>query len=116
MSVYANLKQTADKLIDKFGIEYTFFANQSDAYDPICGTRELNTDSTYTAKAVAYPIDVNSATTSQNIDADVTLIAVAGPYQKNDRVDYDGRIYSIMGMQPITPGDTNCCTYLYLQL
>ena len=112
---YDDLKATAIELIKEFGIEYTFTNSESGAYDSQCGTRELNTETQYTAFAVAFPIDVNSRPDSLTEQADITLTAEPGNYQKNDTTIFKGETYTIMDLQPIEPGDTQCAVTVFLK-
>ena len=112
---YDDMKATAIEMIQEFGVEYTFTSNSSAAYDPQCGTRELNTDTQYTAYAVAFPISTDSRADSLTEQADITLTSEPANYQKNDTVIFKGETYTIMGLEPIEPGDTQCAVTVFLQ-
>jgi len=112
---YDDLKATAIDMIQEFGIEYTFTNSDSGEYDTQCGTREFIDGDTYKAFAVAFPIDISSRTDSLVDQADITLTAVPGNYQKNDTTVIKGDTYRIMALQPIEPGDTQCAVTVFLQ-
>lgn len=112
---YSGMKATADKLISKFGIDVLFFDVESKKYDPINGRQKFTTSDEYTRKAVSYPVNITSDTESQKGEFDVRLIAQSGPYKKNNLCVWEGKKYSITAIEPIKPGDTECCVYVFLQ-
>lgn len=116
MSLYDRLYKTATKLIKKYGTVNTFNRVQAGAYDPLCGKPRLNNDTTYSASIVK---SMDMVQTQPNHDlvskADLTVIATASSFEKNDTVLIDGVKYSIIDYEPIYPGDKVLAVWLFLR-
>lgn len=115
MSVYAQLLSTANRLIKRYGVEYTFTRENSSVYNPDTGKSGIDEPSSYTAYAVVTNNVIGTQASTTNSDDDIILIAVAADYKNNDSVMVEGVRYTIQRTEPIKPGNTKLAQYVFLE-
>ena len=115
MSVYSRLLSTADRLIAKYGVQYTFTTTVQGAYDPATGSPGSTTSTTYTADCVRdeySTFEKNNASVEVN---DIKMIGEVAPYILDDTVTIDSDVYRIVSIDPIKPGPTVLAYMLQLR-
>lgn len=115
MSIYTRLAATAVRLIEKYGVEYTFTNVTQGAFDPATGSPASSTSTTYTAHAVRdeySTFEKNNA--SVEVD-DIKLIAEVASYTIDDTVSVDSEVYRVVSVDPIKPGATTVAYMLQLR-
>jgi len=99
---YAPLEKTAERLIKKFGAEYTFTRTTKGAYDPATGTTS-DTTSTFTKSGVLFDYSDSDIGDQTILAGDRRLLAEAHTYEVGDTLVVDGstfRVVSISNNQP----------------
>ena len=115
MSHYSGLLSTANRLLERYGVKYTFTRVTSSDYNPDLGKNGNTETLTYDAFAVIDTNVVGSQAETTNSDVDIRLIAQAADYKNNDTVDIDGVRFRIARTDPIKPGDLKVAQWVYLE-
>lgn len=106
MSFYENLRDgTANKLITKYGREFTFTRVTKGAYDPATGNTSGDTSVSFSSTAVKSDFSAYERNDSSIKIDDVRLIALAsGAFLVDDFVTIEGEEYRLIRVDPIKPG------------
>ena len=115
MSEYSGFLSTANTLIKRYGVKYTFSRVVASDYNPDLGKNGNTETLTYDAFAVVDNTVIGAQAETTNSDVDIRLIAQAADYKVNDSVDIMGVRYTISRTDPIKPGDLNVAQWVYLQ-
>lgn len=100
---YTRIKAKTQKLIKKFGAEYTFSRVSQGSFDPTTG-KTTNTTSTYSKQACIF--DYNDADRADGVvqQGDRRLLAEGHTYENGDTVVIDGDTYTIINVSFTAPG------------
>jgi len=111
---YDRLNSTADRLIAKFGKQYTFTTETLGDYDNATRSRP-STTSTYTAKAVVTSISKSDRSEFALKEDDIGLIAESADYKRGDTVTVNGEIAKVYRKRPINPAGTEVAVNVFLR-
>lgn len=99
---YARLKSKTQKLIKKFGKEYTFTRTSIGDFNPSTGTA-ANTASTFAKQACIFDYSDTDRTDGAILRGDRRLMVEGYVYQVGDTVDIDGVDYTVVNVSNIAP-------------
>jgi len=102
---YAPLKKTADALIQKFGVEYTFTRATKGAYNPATGTASEST-STFTKFGILFDYSDRDNAGQAILAGDRRLLAEAHSYEVGDTLVVDGQTYRVVSVSASQPAST----------
>jgi len=100
---YSNLKATADRLIARFGKTATLvtFTTSGTDYDPVI----TETDTSITLVELNYSLTNRNESLVQTGDK-IWLVQAAAAPSSSDKIELDGTRYSMVDIQPVSPGAT----------
>jgi len=101
---YSRSKDTAERLINRFGESYTFSRELGEAYDPATGTVSSTTE-TYSSDVVWLDFRKDEIDDTTILQGDVRLL-VTGDVEVDDRITRDGKEWRIVNNRPLNPGGT----------
>lgn len=99
---YNRAKDTAERLIKRFGQQSTFIRQTGESYDPTSGTVQT-TEEEYTYDAVWVDFSKDEVNDSSILKGDVRIL-VAGTVKVDDRVARNGEEFRIVDAETINPG------------
>lgn len=102
---YASLKQTADRLIQKFGASYTFTRTTKGDYDPATGTTS-DSATTFTKSGVLFDYSDRDIGDQTILAGDRRLLAEAHTYEVGDTLVVDGSTYRVVSISANQPAGT----------
>jgi len=105
---YQGTKETAYRLINRFGQELDFTRETGESYDPASGTVTSTTE-TYSADAVWLNYR------NEEIDDTIVLqgdarVLVAASVQVDDRVTFEGQEWRVVTARPLNPAGVEIYT------
>lgn len=105
---YQNTKETAYRLINRFGQELDFTRETGESYDPVSGTVTSTTE-TYSADAVWLNYR------NEEIDDTIVLqgdarVLVAASVEVDDRVTFEGQEWRVVTARPLNPAGVEIYT------
>lgn len=115
MSLYPRLYNTALRLLQNYGVEYTFTHITPGAYDPATDTDAPGTSTDYTAYCVRDQYSVLEKADSSVEVGDISMIATVANFDVDDLVEIDSEDYRIVNVEPIKPGPTTLAYILQLR-
>lgn len=98
---YNRSKQTADRLIKKFGQQLDFTRETGESYDPVTGTVTSTTE-TYTYDAVWLNFRNDEIDDTIVLRSDAKVL-VSGSLEVDDRVTLDGEEWRVVTARPLNP-------------
>jgi hypothetical protein len=98
---YSRSKDTAYRLINRFGQELTFTREVGEAYDPSTGTVSTTTES-YSADAVWLNYRNDEIDDSIVLQGDARVL-VAASVEVDDRVTFEGDEWRVVIARPLNP-------------
>lgn len=105
---YQRTKETAYRLINRFGQELDFTRQVGETYDPVSGTVST-TEETYSADSVwlNYRNDEIDDTIVMQGDA---RVLVAASVEVDDRVTFEGQEWRVVTARPLSPAGVEVYT------
>lgn len=113
MSIYTSLKTTADRLIAKYGVSYTFTNTAKGARDSNGQPSEVVT--TYDVIGVIDNYSIIERTNESIRTGDVKMIATYASFLIGDTVIIDTIKYRVVNVLPIKPGAVGVAQQLQLR-
>lgn len=102
---YTPLKQSADRLIQRFGQKYTFTRTTKGSYDPATGTTTDST-ATYQKSGILFDYFDGDSAGETVLAGDRRLLAEAHSYEVGDSVVIDSQTYRVISISPNQPAGT----------
>ncbi len=101
---YSRMRESAVRLIDRFGQMYTFTRQTGEQYDPATGTT-TSTSETFDFNSVWVDFSKDEVDGTVILNGDVRIL-VDGLLKVDDRVVRNGKEWRIVNAEEINPGDT----------
>jgi hypothetical protein len=98
---YSRSKDTAYRLINRFGQELTFTRQVGESYDPSTGTVSTTTEN-YSADAVWLNYKNDEIDESIVLQGDARVL-IAANVQVDDRVTFEGDEWRVVVARPLNP-------------
>ena len=111
---YASLKQTADRLIQNFGVSYTFTRTTKGTYDPATGTT-TDTSTTFTKSGILFDYADRDIGDQTILAGDRRLFAEAHAYEVGDTLVVDGETYRVVSISANQPASSMLSTNLQIR-
>jgi hypothetical protein len=111
---YAPLEQSADALIQSFGVELTFTRTTEGAFNPALGTT-ANTTSTFAKYACVFNYNESEINGESIMQSDRRLLAQGHTYEIGDTVSLDNEPYRVVAVRPTKPADITMAVNLQVR-
>jgi len=111
---YAPLEQSANALIESFGVELTFTRTNEGAFAPATG-KTTNTTSTFNKYACVFNYSESEVNGESILQSDRRLLAQGHAYEVGDTVVLDSETYRVIAVQPTRPADTTMAVNLQVR-
>lgn len=102
---YTPLKQSADRLIQRFGQTYTFTRTTKGSYDPATGTT-TDTTATFQKSGVLFDYSDGDSADQTVLAGDRRLLAEAHSYEVGDTLVIDSQTYRVISISANQPAGT----------
>jgi len=105
---YARTKETAYRLINRFGQELDFTREVGEVYDPVAGT-VTSTSESYSADAVWLNYRNDEIDDTVVLQGDARVL-VAASVLVDDRVTFEGEEWRVVTARPLNPAGVEIYT------
>jgi|13_taG_2_1085334.scaffolds.fasta_scaffold107509_2 hypothetical protein len=111
---YTPLKQSADRLIQRFGQAYTFTRTAKGSYDPATGTTS-DTTSTFEKSGILFDYFDGDSAGETVLAGDRRLIAEAHSYEVGDTLVISSETYRVISVSANQPAGTMMLSTLQIR-
>lgn len=98
---YSKSRQTAERLIERFGAELPFTREVSGAYNPVTG-QTSNTQESFTSNVVWLNYEKDEIDETNVFRGDAKLLC-DGDVQPDDEVTFQGSVWRVVDTRTINP-------------